>query len=216
VSTNLAFCDLLLGEDELSQRAVKNARFSEPHGARGLYLIGHLLLQTGKIDECRACWNQSLAASESFRPAILLETATSLGSEIALEWFRPDSYESCVKAAIGVRSEKNLSLKLFEQADQFWTSSRPRLTESLAVTRASHLEATAACEAVVAWLTECLLAMPDNLRLRRQTAVQLEKCGKNSEAYDEWLRIQAFDPSDKDAENALKRLIRLPPTTERK
>ncbi len=216
VSTSLAFCHFLLGDNEMAEAAVNNARFSEPHGARGLFLMGHALLQLGKVDACRTCWNQSLSASESFRPAILSETARILGSKIALEWFLPNSYEACVKAAMGIRTENDLRQKLFELADEFWTSSRPRLTESLAVTRASHLEATGECNVVTAWLTECLLEMPYNLRVRKQNARQLEKCGKNSEAYDEWLRIQAFDPSDKEAENALKRLIQLPPTTERR
>ncbi len=216
VPTSLAMCHFLLGNEELAEVAVNNARFTEPHGARGLFLMGHALLQLGKVEACRTCWDQSLSASESFRPAILSEAARILGSEIALEWFRPDSYESCVNSAIGVRADKALSLNLFEQADELWESSRPRLTESLAITRASHLDSTGTCDQVTAWLTECLLEMPDNLRLRRQNARQLERCGKNSEAYDEWLRIQSFDPSDKEAENALKRLIRLPPATERR
>lgn len=216
VPTDLALCDLLLGDQALAQVNVNHIRFAEPHGASSLFLIGHALLKAGRIEICRACWDQSLSVSETFRPLMLREAAKTMGADVAIDWLLPDSYEPCAKAAIGFRGEKALKQRLFGQADLLWENARPRLTESLALTRALHLDAEGAADAAADWLSECLQEMPENLSLRKRRALLLEKCGKNSEAYDEWLRVQSSNFRDTEAEKALKRLIRLPPTTLRR
>ncbi|MGV2333412.1 MAG UNVERIFIED_CONTAM: hypothetical protein LVR18_04545 [Planctomycetaceae bacterium] len=54
---------------------------------------------------------------------------------------------------------------------------------------------------------------PRNLELLLRRAEVLEKAGRNSEAYDEWVRIRELDPDLPEVEKTLTRLSKLPPTS---
>ena len=213
VATDLGMLELMMSPPAgLPILAVTHSQFAEPHNARNLSQFGQAMLMAGRTDECRQLWIQSLAASESFRPAILLNAVHAWGSDEALGLFGPESYESAVLAATGIRSEPELTASLFEQAEKLWANSRPRLSKSVVMARATHLEAIGEVNAAIEWLAECLADQPRNLPFRKSRARLLEQVGRNRDAYDEWLRVQNFDESDPAAPQALKRLIKEPPT----
>ena len=213
VATDLGMLELMMSPSTgLPIRAVIHSQFAEPNNARTLSQFGQAMLMAGRADECRQLWQQSLAASELFRPDILVNAVDAWGSEQALREFAPQSYESTVSAAIGIRSQPALRASLFEQAEQLWSSTRPRLSESVVLARAMHFEVIGQPEKAIEWLAECLADRPKNLPVRKMRARLLEQIGRNRDAYDEWLRVQNFDSSDAAAPPALEQLLKEPPT----
>jgi hypothetical protein len=215
IASKLSQCELLFGDVRSATSAMSHSRFTEPHGADSLYILGHLMLRAGRVEECRQCWSQSIAASESYRSTIMIELADQHGLDMALEWFLPETYEAAVKSAAAMPKLLPLRIQILRHADQLWDDQRPRLTETAILTRAQHLSMTAGEADAVLWLDGALQQAPQNLMIRKAKARLLEEAGQNSEAYDEWLRIQSFDLADPEPGVALERLIRLPPTTER-
>ena len=213
IGARLSECERLVGSQAKVHHAVTQARFCEPHAAQDLYEMGFLMLHAGELTDCRKCWAQSVAASEQFRASIIRELSKVKGTEIALQWFSPDTYEACVRCALEMRSEVALRQHLFEKAEKFWRTSPPRVTEAVAVVRSMQLKTADTPESAIRYLDAFLLEHPGSLPPRRAKAQLLEEIGRNGDAYDEWLRIQSLFPSATDSELALDRLIKLPPTT---
>lgn len=213
IALPLAASEILLARPAEAMDALNYARFSEPHSAPTLFILGSFMLQMGRQEECRTCWAQSIAASDAFYPQILKRLAATLGPEVALTWFLPTTYESCVKCAVELTGVPAIQQSLLERAEQIWESDRPRETDQVVVARVRYLEATGVPAEAAQYLEERLAEHPRSVPLRKSRAKVLERAGRNGEAYDEWLRVQSFDASDKEIEGALERLIKLPPTT---
>lgn len=213
LATFVAVNDLLMGELQESQRAILQSRFTEPHAASALFQLGSLLFLADRVAECRQCWAQSIAASESFRAQILIRVSDKLSPETAMLWFAPDSYESSVRCAVAVPRSSGLQALLFNNADELWKTRPPRMTEEIVLVRSLHLQATGVAEEALRCLAEFLADSPQSIIVRKGRARMLEKVGLNGEAYDEWLRVKSFDPADPEADESLERLIQLPPTT---
>jgi tetratricopeptide (TPR) repeat protein len=213
MATFVAANDLLMGQLPESQEAILQSRFAEPHAASALFQLGNLLFLADRVAECRQCWAQSIAASESFRPQILLRVSDKLGPETALRWFSPESYETSVRTALGVQRSSGLQVLLFKYASELWKTRQPRITEEIVLVRSLHLQATGAAEEAIRCLAEYLAEYPSSVVVRKGRARMLEKAGLNGEAYDEWLRVKSFSPADTESDESLERLIQLPPTT---
>lgn len=213
VAISLAANDMLMGRLEDSQLAILQTRFAEPHAASALFQLGNLLFLADRVAECRQCWAQSIAASESFRPQILLRVSDKLGPETALRWFSPESYETSVRTALGVQRSSGLQVLLFKYASELWKTRQPRITEEIVLVRSLHLQATGAAEEALQCLAGYLAEYPSSVVVRKGRARMLEKAGLNGEAYDEWLRVKSFSPADTESDESLERLIQLPPTT---
>lgn len=209
----LVACELLLGRDKEALDAVNYARFSEPHGSPALFAMGYFMLQTGRTEDCRSCWAQSIAASDVFYPQIIKHATHSLGADVALDWFMPSTYEACVKCAVELKSVPAIQQSLFSRATQIWDTDSPRATDEIVFARVQHLEATESADEAVQYLDQCLEEHPRSVSLRKSRAKVLERAGRNGEAYDEWLRVQSFESLDPEIQSALDRLIKLPPTT---
>jgi tetratricopeptide (TPR) repeat protein len=195
------------------EAAMQYTQFCEPQDAPGLFEIGQLTLRDGRTDDARRVWELSLRASEQFRSRMISELARTATIEQSLSWLMPDQYESSVQCAIEMRGEPALREKLLERAEQIWKISAPRMTDAVAISRSRHLEEIGSVEAGLQVLELYLYEDPHNLSVRKALASLLEKVGRNGEAYDEWLRIQSFDPDDSSVPVALERLIKLPPTS---
>jgi tetratricopeptide (TPR) repeat protein len=83
----------------------------------------------------------------------------------------------------------------------------------LCLTRAEHLRLQGRADEAVDFLQEQLLLRPGNLNLLLRRALVLEQAGRNSEAYDEWVRIREIASDLPEVEKSLTRLSRLPPTS---
>lgn len=195
------------------EAAIRYTQFSEPHDAPGLFEIGQLMLRDGRTDDARIVWEQSLRASEQFRSRMISELARTARIEQSLSWLMPDRYESAVQCAIEMRNEPALREMLLKRAEQIWKGTAPRMTDSVVMSRSTHLEEIGSVEAGLQVLELYLYENPHNLSVRKALASMLEKVGRNGEAYDEWLRIQSFYPDDAAVPLALERLIKLPPTS---
>lgn len=201
--------DFLYEESVSGAANIAYLRFSEPHVADGLFELGLLLLRVGRVEESRDCWNQSLAASEALRPEMLAEIVRSSGSDAAIEWLMPDSYESSVNCALATRASPPLQQKLFDRAAQIWVKHSPPVTESLILLRVAHLTECNRVDDALSLLDGYLGSEPTSLRVRKSRADVLERTGRIDEAYDEWLRIGTFHPDEPAIEAALDRLTRM-------
>lgn len=195
------------------EAAMQYTQFCEPQDAPGLFEIGQLMLRDGRTDDARRVWELSLRASEQFRSRMISELARTATFDKSLSWLMPDQYESSVQCAIEMRGEPALREKLLERAEQIWNVSAPRMTDAVVISRSRHLEEIGSVEAGLQVLELYLYEDPHNVSVRKALASLLEKVGRNGEAYDEWLRIQSFDPDDSSVPVALARLIKLPPTS---
>ena len=207
--------DLLIDDEASREYGIAYLRFSEPHGAAGLFEVGQILLRKGRRDEALECWSQSLVISQVFRPRMIMEMATISGPDAALAWLMPPDYESCVKCIVECRANGQLLAKLIDRANRFWAEQPPKRTESVILMRAEHLIVMREDSQAISSLDEYLHFAPHNLPVRKAKARVLEQVGRNGDAYDEWLRIYSFYPNDPDVEPALKRLVKLPPTSSR-
>ncbi len=207
--------DLFFGDAVSSRQHIAWLRFSEPHAAAAFFEIGQILFRMDRHEEARQCWDQSLLISEAFRPKMIMDRATILGVDSALAWLMPLDYESCVKCVSECRTDPRLSLELLERANQLWVEQSPKRTEPVMLMRAEHLLEQGQGSQALAALDEFLYSAPQNLTVRKAKARLLERVGQNAKAYDEWLRVRSFSPEDPDVEAALKRLVKLPPTSAR-
>ena len=207
--------DLFFGEVVSSQQHIAWLRFSEPHGAGAMFEIGQLLFRLDRHEEARECWNQSLLISEVFRPKMIMDRAAVAGLDSALAWLMPLDYESCVKCVSECRADPRLSSRLLERASELWVEQSPKRTEPVMLRRAEHLMELGQVSEALASLDEFLYSAPHNLTVRKARARLLERVGDNAKAYDEWLRVRSFSAEDPDIEPALKRLVKLPPTSSR-
>ena len=144
-----------------------------------------------------------------------MELAMVLGPDAALASLMPPDYESCVKCIVECRAHEKLVEKLIECANRLWVEQSPKRTESVILMRAEHLIAMREDSQAISSLDEYLHFAPRNRPVRKAKARVLEQVGRNGDAYDEWLRISSFYPNDPDVESALKRLVKLPPTSSR-
>lgn len=195
------------------EAAIQYTQFCEPQDAPGLFEIGQLMIRDGRTDDARRVWELSLRASEQFRSRMISELARLAPLDQSLSWLMPEQYESSVQCAIEMRGEPALREKLLERAEQIWKVSAPRMTDAVVIARSRHLEEIGSVEAGLQVLELYLYEDPHNISVRKALASMLEKVGRNGEAYDEWLRIQSFDPDDSSVPVALERLIKLPPTS---
>lgn len=191
---------------------VNHALFAEPHAANRLTALGEYLVLSGDTDRGLAVWNQSLKVSERFRPGILTAAASIYGVGGALELFAPTTFESAALAAEGL-SNGELRQALLEDAERYWEAGEFRLTVPLCLLRSEHLRLQGRADEAVDFLAEQQLLRPRNLELLLRRAEVLEKAGRNSEAYDEWVRIRELDPDLPEVEKTLTRLSKLPPTS---
>lgn len=205
--------DLFFGDVVSSRQHIAYLRFFEPHGAAALFEIGQILFRMDRPEEARQCWDQSLLISEVFRPRMIMDRAAIAEVDTALAWLMPTDYESCVRCIRECRADPGLSLKLLERANQLWVEQSPERTEPVILLRAEHLMELGQVSEAIATLDEFLYSAPRNLTARKARARLLERLGRNAEAYDEWLRVRSFSPEDSDIESALKRLMKLPPTS---
>jgi tetratricopeptide (TPR) repeat protein len=207
--------DLFFGEVVSSQQHIAYLRFSEPHGAGAMFEIGQILFRLDRHEEARECWNQSLLISEVFRPKMIMDRAAVSGLDSALAWLMPLDYESCVKCVSECRADPRLSSRLLERANELWVEQSPKRTEPVILRRAEHLMELGQVSEALSSLDEFLYSAPHNLTVRKARARLLERVGENAKAYDEWLRVRSFSSEDLDVESALKRLVKLPPTSSR-
>ncbi len=207
--------DIFFADSQRNSAAISYLRFSEPHGAAGLFVVGQLLLRSGRTDEARKCWDQSLAASEVMRPKMIVEMASISGPEAAFEWLLPETYDSCVKSAVECRAHPLLRQALLDRADQLWEERSPKMTEAVVLVRATHLTESGRVADALNALDEYLFSSPYSFEVRKAKAATFELAGRNADAYDEWLRIRSLHGGDLQVEAALKRLVRLPPTSDR-
>ena len=207
--------DLFFGDAVSSQQHIAWLRFSEPHGAAALFEIGQILFRMDRHEEARQCWDQSLLISEVFRPKMIMDRVKILGVDSALAWLMPPDYESCVKCVRECRTDPRLSFELLERANQLWVEQSPQRTEPVMLLRAEHLMELGQVSEALASLDECLYSAPRNVTVRKAKARLLERVGQNAKAYDEWLRVRSFSPEDPDVESAMKKLVKLPPTSSR-
>ncbi|MFM7038797.1 MAG: O-antigen ligase family protein [Planctomycetaceae bacterium] len=191
---------------------VNHALFAEPHSADRLAALGEYLVLSGDTDRGLAVWDQSLKVSERFRPGILTAAASIYGVGGALELFAPTTFESAALAAQGL-SNGELRQALLEDAERYWEAGEFRLTLPLCLLRSEHLRLQGRVAEAVDFLAEQQLLRPRNLELLLRRAEVLEKAGRNSEAYDEWVRIRELDPDLPEVEKTLTRLSKLPPTS---
>jgi len=191
---------------------VNHVLFAEPNAADRLAALGEYLVLTGESERGLEVWRDSLKVSEQFRPGILTAAANIYGVGAALEMFAPTTFESAAVAAERL-SDVELRRALLEDAELYWEAGDFRLTVPLCLTRAEHLRLQGRADEAVDFLQEQLLLRPGNLELLLRRARVLEKAGRNSEAYDEWVKIRELDPDLPDVEKSLARLSRLPPTS---
>jgi tetratricopeptide (TPR) repeat protein len=200
------------------RQSLASLRFVEPHSASQLYRVGLALLHAGRVEEATECWRDALNASDMFTGDILVAAAKGMGHEQALRTFLPTTFEGCAKALNGVRSDTQLHSAVSAAADAYWEQkgSGSSVSPSTALLRANQLEGSGRLGQAVDWLTVILGEYPTNIPLRRLKAILLEKQGNTEESYNEWLTLLEFDPVNSEAEEALKRLIRLPPPVKSK
>ena len=205
--------DLLFDDQASRSSGLAYLRFSEPNGTAALFEVGQILLRKGRLNEARECWSQSLVISEAFRPRMMIEVAMISGTEAALDWLMPPDYESCVNCILECKAHEQLLEKLIDRANQLWVEQAPERTESVILLRAEHLMIMGDETQAIGVLDGYLHLTPRNLPVRKAKARVLERLGRNGDAYDEWLRIGSFYPNDPEVESALKRLVKLPPTS---
>lgn len=191
---------------------VNHVLFAEPNAADRLAAVGEYLVLTGDSERGLEVWRHSLTVSERFRPGILTAAANIYGVGAALELFAPTTFESAAVAAERL-SNGELRQALLEDAERYWEAGGFRLTVPLCLVRAEHLRLQGRADEAVDFLQEQLLLRPGNLELLLRRAQVLEQAGRNSDAYDEWVRIREIDPELPEVEKSLTRLSRLPPTS---
>jgi tetratricopeptide (TPR) repeat protein len=191
---------------------VNHVLFAEPNAADRLAALGEHLVLTGHTERGLEVWRHALQVSERFRPGILTAASTVFGVGGALELFAPTTFEA---AALAAEKLSNVELRqaMLEDAERYWEEGGFRLTVPLSLVRAEHLRLQGRADEAVDFLQEQLLLRPGNLDLLLRRAQVLEQAGRNSEAYDEWVRIRELDPAHPDLEKSLTRLSRLPPTS---
>ncbi|MFM7056253.1 MAG: O-antigen ligase family protein [Planctomycetota bacterium] len=199
----------LQGEADL---LVNQVLFAEPNSADRLAALGEYLVLTGEAERGVEVWQHSLNVSERFRPGILTAAAGVYGVGAALEMFAPTTFESAALAAERLPNGE-LRQAMLEDAERYWEEGAFRLTVPLSLVRAEHLRLQGRADEAVDFLQEQLLQRPGNMDLLLRRAQVLEQAGRNSDAYDEWVRIRELDPGHPDLEKSLTRLSRLPPTS---
>ena len=195
-----------------SKQLVNHVLFAEPNSADRLAALGEYLVLTGDAERGLEVWGHSLNVSERFRPGILTAAANIYGVGAALEMFAPTTFESAALAAERLPNGE-LRQALLEDAERYWEAGDFRLTVPLCLTRAEHLRLQGRADEAVDFLQEQLLLRPGNLDLLLRRALVLEQAGRNSEAYDEWVRIREIASDLPEVEKSLTRLSRLPPTS---
>jgi tetratricopeptide (TPR) repeat protein len=191
---------------------VNHVLFSDPHSADRLAALGEYLVWSGDSERGLAVWQHAVNVSERFRPGILTAAAGIYGVGGALELFAPATYEAAALAAQRLGNSE-LQLAMLDDATRYWEEGGFRLTVPLCLLRAEHLRLMGRADEAADFLQEQLLQRPGNQELMLRRAQVLELAGRNSEAYDEWVRIRELDPDLPEVEKSLSRLSRLPPTS---
>jgi O-antigen ligase/tetratricopeptide (TPR) repeat protein len=182
--------------------------FTDPAGARNLFLCGVLCLLEGRMQQTEAFWQQSLVVSERFRVAVLQNALRYLPQDQTLEMFAPREYLTTVNTALA-RISPELQAELFTLAESQWLSVRNNPTREQRVQRAVHLIHEEEPDVALKWIDGCLAEFPDLLELRPLRANCLEKQGKLGEAIGEWMRYEHFDPTNPQTAKTIKRLKKL-------
>ncbi len=210
VASELFAADQFFPAEADEDRILKHVFFSEPHSARRLTALGHCLILVNREEEGLLCWQQSIADSEKFRADIFRIGTKLFGLDAMLKRFPLESFENSAGAAIAL-GKSELRTQLLAIADQLWTEKPPRLTTPIILLRADQLDLMQRPAEAFVILRDALDQSPEDLILRRKLATLLESNGLYEEAYNEWMRIEEFEPGQADTTAALNRLIKLPP-----
>ncbi|MFN9720400.1 MAG: O-antigen ligase family protein [Planctomycetota bacterium] len=210
IAPNVSLYGLLLRDEAIVREFTQLARFSEPHAAQNLFVLGYFLTRAGWTGEGSELWQQALRASETVRGAILMEVSGRTGIDSALQHFAPTTWESAASAALQCRVNPPLQQQLFELAESRWQPGR-KMTAARMQLRANQLIGMNKPDVAAEFLNEQLASDPTNIEIRKFLARILETSGENEQAYNEWLRIRSLAGDSEETEKALKRLIRLPP-----
>lgn len=204
---NLIAYKLITDDQPLPDSEGLKVLFSEPGNSRRLFQVGYFYGQQNQLSNCRKYWEHALTASDTFRRAVLEAAQIYWSPPDAVSMFGPQTYEDAVRLASEVPAGP-LRRELWLAADRQWESLKPPQTVSQNFSRIIHLTNTDGDEAASQWAAECLVDHPENTEFRTQLANLLEKQGKVSEAISEWHRIEHFDPGNRAASAALRRLNR--------
>ena len=196
-----------IGElDDTQLSELTAVRFAHPSGARWLYQCGSVCLIRDRPQQAVEFWNQSLAASESFRVKILMDALRVWTPDQALELFAPLEYAATVRAGLSI-SKPELEEGLWKRAESQWLAVGINPTADQRVQRANYLLHRESPESALEWIDGCLAEFPATLQLRQARAETLERLGKLDEAIGEWLRYEHFDSKSTLPAASIKRLI---------
>ena len=196
-----------IGElDDTQLSELTAVRFAHPAGARWLYQCGSVCLIRDRPQQAVEFWNQSLAASESFRVKILMDALQFWTPDQALELFAPVEYAATVRAGLSL-SKPELEEGLWKRAELQWLAVAISPTADQRVQRANYLLRRESPESALEWIDGCLEEFPATLQLRQARAETLENLGKLDEAIGEWLRYEHFDSKSPLPAASIKRLM---------
>ncbi len=210
MAPDVSLYGLLFQEDAVVDEFVQLTRFSEPHSAPDLFVLGYFLKRAGRADQGTGLWQQALAASDTVRAGILTEVSRIDGVDSALKQFAPGTWESAAAAALQCNLNPSLQQELFKLAESLWQNPGT-MTFAKVQLRANQLVGMKKSEDAVAFLNQQLASDPANIEVRKCLARILEASGENEQAYNEWLRIRSFVGDSEEVEKSLQRTIRLPP-----
>lgn len=213
VSQSVCLYGIILNDAGMTSDALRYSKFIEPHDSPNLFVLGYCLLNHERENDAKQVWAQALSASDTVRGGILLEYSRLHGVKAALQNLGPESWESACRAALQCGTNIELQEELFRMAEELWEKAPPRFSTAVVLLRVSQLEAVEHSDQALKFLDEQIGSDPANLALRKTKAKILEKTGNNEHAYNEWLIIRSFSRDDVEADQSLKRLIRLPPTS---
>ena len=199
---------LLRSDPELFEQQVAVAEFVEPAGADVLFNLGSLALRCGKSDLTQQLWDRSLAVSDRFRALMLTDGRNQWSEEKAMELFGPQNFVSCVVAA-DAAGNAALKRQLWKRAEVLWPDVVQPADSEAAAARATQLVATNRAEEAIAWLDTALEQLSDDLHLRRQHALLLEKAERYRDALEDWHSIQYLDPGNAEADAAVTRILQM-------
>jgi O-antigen ligase len=196
---------VVLSDAPISETEARGTLFVEPSGVRRLYQAGHLFLLQQQRDLCEKYWRESLQVSGAYRSTILNESLKNWTTAEAMDRFGPVDFEEAVTLASATKNSA-LQDELWQRSELFWTQLVPPYTREQQYSRAIQIRENQNAEVTEAWITECLSADPDHLKLRILLAEMLETAGRLDESLSEWYRIRYYQPQHTIADRAILRL----------
>jgi O-antigen ligase/tetratricopeptide (TPR) repeat protein len=181
--------------------------FVHPSEAAAFAEIGSLLQHSGRVSAAVLFWKRSLTCSDRFLPDILRDAAAYYGVPAAVDRFAPQDFEACLSAAVVIGPRSPLGTALLARCDRIWSRFSGGSSKPSVPSRGRQLALMGRSLEAIRLIDEALASDPTSIQLRKARADALEWSGDLRGAYDEWLRIRLFSPSNPDYAAALKRLL---------